>query len=49
MCKHYAEILEQVLENPGIKLEDIRVSYGLSAVLPEVFDTIQDEGQDFRF
>ncbi len=49
MCKHYAEILEQVLENPDIKLEDIRVSYGLSAVLPDVFDTVQDEGQDFRF
>jgi hypothetical protein len=49
MGKHYAEILEQVLENPDIKLEDIRVSYGLSAVLPDVLDTVQDEGRDFRF
>jgi len=49
MCKHYAEILEKVLENPDIKLEGIRVSYGLSAVLPDVLDTLQDEGQDFRF
>ncbi len=31
MAKHYIDILEQVLENPDIRLEDIKISHSLIA------------------
>ena len=46
LVNHYLEILEQVVENPGIKLEDINVSYQL---VPIKNADLRDHGADFGF
>ncbi|MCP5104830.1 MAG: AMP-binding protein, partial [bacterium] len=46
LVNHYLEILEQVAENPGSKLEDIKVSYQLAPI--ENTD-LRDHEADFGF
>jgi acyl carrier protein len=45
ISRHYIEILNQVLENPDIKLKEIKMSYELVAMKPK---NINDR-QDFEF
>jgi len=46
LLEHYREILEQVLKNPGIKLQDICLSHGLMATQSQL---LQEEDDEFGF
>ncbi len=46
MVKNYLEILEQIVEKPEIRLQDIKLSHGLTAAKP---DTIEIDQGDFIF
>jgi len=45
MSRHYMEILQQVVENPAIKLENIKMSYDLAAIESTGFQ----EEENFNF
>jgi acyl carrier protein len=46
LLKHFSEILEQVVENREVKLKDIKISHGLSAIKSDRF---RDDPEDFEF
>jgi amino acid adenylation domain-containing protein len=43
MIKNYIEILEQIVENPGTRLQDINLSHGLTSAKPDSIETDQDD------